>query len=181
MLGERWWDTLDSSSVYRKQTEFITIPIITFNCMKSHVYWLSSSLASRTSSASLSSNFPNCFPSYFDTVHLTFCLSSGSISSASWCQASFCEELLHSGKQSCNPLLPAAPGCSQHTWEQTWTTYNCTWKQHIKSPHLIYDEKEFWYFICGDKMIFHLKGDPLNSLPALVHLINCTCRMLHFD
>lgn len=110
-----------------------------YNCMKSHVYWLSSSLASRTSSASLSSNFPNCFPSYFDTVRLTFCLSSGSISSASWCQASFCEELLHSGKQSCNPLLPAAPGCSQHTWEQTWTTFNCPWKQHIKSPHLIYD------------------------------------------
>lgn len=64
-----------------------------------------------------------------DIFCLTSCRSSGSISSASWCRASSCEELLHSGKQSCNLLQPVAPGCSQRTWWHEKTRSDLTVQQ----------------------------------------------------
>ena len=65
------------------------------------------------------SHTPPCWLNCSDCVCLTSCQSSGSISLASWCRASSCEESLRSGKRSCNLLPPEAPGCSQRTWRQS--------------------------------------------------------------
>lgn len=102
MWGERWWDTWDSSSVWNVWTTFIHISMFLF---PSQLVWRR-----------------NCW------VILTFCRSSGSISSARRCRASSGGESLRWGKRSCNLPPPAAPGCWRRTW---WSTHTHTHRSNV--------------------------------------------------